>query len=92
VNEDKRFLDGQSIGTFHNYTGIVSLCRQANNQFSSGLPELKELSEVLLKEDLEPEKKVTMKKAVTKKKVTKKKVTKKKTITKKAKTKKAKGS
>lgn len=90
--DGKRFLNGSSIGSFHNYTGIVSLCREANGQFRSGLPELAELSKVLLiKDDPISEKPVAMKK-VMKKTVTKKKVTKKKAALKSLKTKKAKGS
>ena len=57
VKEDgKRLLADKSVSVFHNYTGIVSLCKEATGTTKSGLDELIALSKYIKEEESEPKK------------------------------------
>jgi len=57
VKEDgSRLLDSKPVSVFHNYTGIVSLCREIAGPQKSGIVELAGLSKYIKEEENKPTK------------------------------------
>jgi hypothetical protein len=69
--DGKNFFDSQNIGLFHNYTGIVALCNQANGSMKAmnnkGLEELIAMSKYISDKKDDSERPKQMKKVTAKK-------------------------